>query len=370
MRSTSGGEVRPDSGEDEIVDPRERIDYSAIVDREPLTLPDGARIVVWPVFNIENWDTAKPMPRAVLTPPGETLFVPDIPNWSWQEYGMRVGFWRIKAAFDRLGIKPTFSLNASVCDVYPRVAQAALEAGWEFLPHTYHQGPMHLLEDERRTIEETVERIGAFTGTRPRGWIGPGLTQTYETSDLLKEAGLDYVADFVWDDEPTLVRTRAGDLVNVPYSVELNDIAMMILQHHESAELYRRTMDQFDRLYEESAERAKFMGFGIHPYISGVPHRIRHLESMLAQMAARPGVVFWSGAEIADWYKLDPRLGRAAAWRSPTGSLRARPRRCRRGRSPPRPGARIPCRSSSRCPASPGRRPPGRRDRRAPSPNG
>ncbi|MDE0058992.1 MAG: hypothetical protein OXP07_12790, partial [Defluviicoccus sp.] len=82
-----------------------------------------------------------------------------------------------------------------------------------------------------------------------------------------------------------------------------NDIAMMILQHHESAELYRRTMDQFDRLYEESAERAKFMGFGIHPYISGVPHRIKHLEAMLAQMAARPGVVFWSGAEIADWYR-------------------------------------------------------------------
>ena len=285
------------------MDPRDRIEYSAIVDRPPLKLPDGARIVVWPVYNIENWDTDKPMPRTVLTPPGETLFIPDVPNWSWQEYGMRVGFWRIKDAFDRLGIKPTFSLNASVCDVYPRVAQAALDAGWEFLPHTYHQGPMHLLEDERATIEQTVERIASFTGTRPRGWIGPGLTQTYETSDLLKEAGLDYVADFVWDDEPTLVKTRAGDLVNVPYSVELNDIAMIVLQHHRGAEIYDRTMDQFDRLYEESAERAKFLGFGIHPYISGVPHRIGHLEAMLAQMASRPGVVFWSGAEIADWYR-------------------------------------------------------------------
>ena len=99
------------------------------------------------------------MPRTVLTPPGEKLFVPDSLNWSWQEYGMRVGFWRIKAAFDRLGIKPTFSLNASVCDVYPRIAEAALEAGWEFLPHTYYQGPMHLLEDERQTIKDTIERI-------------------------------------------------------------------------------------------------------------------------------------------------------------------------------------------------------------------
>ena len=86
------------------MDPRDRIDYSAIVDRPPLELPGTTRMVVWPVFNIENWDTAKPMPRAILTPPGETLFVPDIPNWSWQEYGMRVGFWRVKAAFDPKGL--------------------------------------------------------------------------------------------------------------------------------------------------------------------------------------------------------------------------------------------------------------------------
>ena len=285
------------------MDPRDRIDYSAIVDRSPLKLPDDARIVIWPVFNVENWDPNKPMPRAVLTPPGEQLFVPDIPNWSWQEYGMRVGFWRIKAAFDQVGIKPTFSLNASVCDVYPRGAQAALDAGWEFLPHTYHQMVMQKLDDERQTIRDTIERIEAFTGTRPRGWIGPGLTQTYETSDLLAEEGLDYVADFVWDDEPTTVRTRAGDLVNVPYSVELNDIAMMHLQHHRAHELYDRTMDQFERLYFEGSERAKVMGFGIHPYISGVPHRIKHLEAMLEQIAARPGVLFWSGSEIVDWYK-------------------------------------------------------------------
>ncbi len=285
------------------MNPRNRIDYSAIVDRPPLKLPDGARIVVWPVFNVENWNPEAPLPRAVLTPPGGRLDVPDVPNWSWQEYGMRIGFWRIKAAFDRLDIKPTLSLNASVCDVYPRIAQAALDAGWEFLPHTYHQMPMHKLEDERATVRATIERIEGFTGTRPRGWIGPGLTQTWETSDILAEEGLDYVADFVWDDEPTRVRTRAGDLINVPYSVELNDIAIMLLQYHRASELYDRTMDQFERLYEEGTDRAKVMGFGIHPYISGVPHRIRYLESMLAQMASRPGVLFWSGAEIVDWYR-------------------------------------------------------------------
>ncbi len=285
------------------MDPRDRIDYSAIVDRSPLVLPDETRMVVWPVFNIENWDTSKAMPRAVLTPPGETLFVPDIPNWSWQEYGMRVGFWRVKAAFDRLGIKPTMSVNATVCEVYPRIAQAALEAGWEFMPHTYHQMPMHLVDDERATIRLTLDTIAAFTGSNPRGWLGPGLSQTYETSDILAEEGVEYIADFLWDDEPTTLRTRAGPLVNIPYSVELNDIPIMLSQHHRAAELYDRTLDQFDRLYEESADRAKVMGFGIHPYISGVPHRIKYLERMLEEIAAKPGVVFWSGSEILDWYR-------------------------------------------------------------------
>ena len=220
------------------MDPRDRIDYSAIVDRSPLVLPDQTRMVVWPVFNIENWDTSKAMPRAVLTPPGETLFVPDIPNWSWQEYGMRVGFWRIKEAFDELGIKPTMSVNATVCETYPRIAQAALEAGWEFMPHTYYQIPMHLVDDERATIRKTLDTIAAFTGSKPRGWLGPGLSQTYETSDILAEEGVEYIADFLWDDEPTILRTRVGPLVNIPYSVELNDIPIMLSQHHRATELY------------------------------------------------------------------------------------------------------------------------------------
>jgi allantoinase len=284
------------------MDPRERIDYSAIVDRAPLRFPGDTRIVVWPVFNIENWDTDKPMPRAALTPPGEQLFVPDIPNWSWQEYGMRVGFWRIMKAFQDRDITATLSINASVCDVYPRVAAAAKEAGWEFLPHTYHQMIMHKLDDERDTIRKTLDRIGAFTGKPPKGWLGPGLTQTYDTSDILKEEGVEYVADFLWDDEPTVVKTHAGDLVNIPYSLELNDIPMMLSQHHKASELYDRTLDQFERLYEESADRAKVMGFGIHPYISGVPHRIKYFEAMLDAIRERPGVEFWTGEQILDWF--------------------------------------------------------------------
>jgi hypothetical protein len=285
------------------MDPRTRADYSAIIDRPPLDLPDGARLVVWPLIAVESWDPAGPMARTVLSPPGGQTHLPDIPNWTWQEYGMRVGFWRLKAALDRHDIRATLCLNGSVCKLYPRLAGAARDAGWEFQAHSYVQTPMHLLADQRDAIRRTIDAIGDFSGAKPRGWIGPGLTETLETPELLVEEGIEYVGDWVWDDQPSELRTAAGVLYNIPYSVELNDIAIMLLQHHPARELYDRFMDQFERLYAEGAESARVMAFGVHPYITGVPHRIKYFERVLAEIAAKPGVLFWTGDEILDWYK-------------------------------------------------------------------
>ena len=123
--------------------PRERVEYSAIVDRPPMHLSGGARIVVWTIVNLEVWDIAKPMARQVLpAPTGQTL-QPDVPNWSWHEYGMRVGVWRFFKLFETLGIRPTLSINARVCEDYERVAAQARDAGWEFMGHSWEQGPIH-----------------------------------------------------------------------------------------------------------------------------------------------------------------------------------------------------------------------------------
>ena len=224
---------------------RDRIDYSAIVDRKPLKLPDDGRVVVWPIVTIEVWDPDGSMPRTVLSPPMGKSFVPDVPNWTWAEYGMRVGFWRLMDVFADSGITPTLSINGLVCDQYPRVAQAALDAGWEFMAHSFKQQPMHTLEDEADAINKTMERIAAFTGTKPRGWMGPGLTQTENTPELLVQAGVEYVTDWVMDDQPCELKTEHGPLYTIPYTVELNDIPIMSLQNHRSAELHDRTMDQF-----------------------------------------------------------------------------------------------------------------------------
>jgi len=243
------------------------------------------------------------MARTVLSPPGGGAQLPDIPNRCWQEYGMRVGFWRLKAALDRLSIRATLCLNGTVCEHYPRIVRAALDSNWELQGHSDVQRPMHEAPDQRAAIRATRRAIEEFSGRRPRGWLGPGLTETAETPEILVEEGFEYVGDWVLDDEPTEIATAAGPLVTVPYSVELNDIVIMVLQHHKARELYDRAVDQFERLYEEGAQRPRIMGFGVHPYITGVPHRIRYFEMMLAEIASRPGVLFWTGEQIVDWYR-------------------------------------------------------------------
>jgi peptidoglycan/xylan/chitin deacetylase (PgdA/CDA1 family) len=283
--------------------PRERVPYSAIVDRPPLKLPGGARMVVWTIVNIEDWGIERPMPRTVLTPPMGQPLLPDLPNWAWHEYGMRVGFWRLFDCMKQFTVTPTLALNGIVCRNYPRVARAAKDEGWEFLGHGWLQQPMHKLEDQRAAIRDTIEAIRAFTGAPPRGWESPGLTETLETIDHLAEAGIEYVADWVLDDQPVFISTAHGPVVSVPYTVELNDIVMMLVQHHPAEEMLRRGRDQFDRLYADSASGPRVMAISVHPYISGVPHRIRYVEELYGYILAKPGVVHWTGAQIAQWYR-------------------------------------------------------------------
>ncbi len=282
--------------------PRDRAPYSAIVDRPPLRLPGKARVVLWTIVNLEVWDIGRPMARQVLPPPTGQVLLPDVPNWSWHEYGMRVGVWRFFKLYQRLGIRPTLAINARVCDDYERVAAEARESGWEFMGHVWDQMPIHKVEDQKGMIARSMDRLEAFTGTRPLGWLGPGLTQTYETPELLAEAGVKYIGDWVWDDEPSEIRTDKGPLVTLPYTVELNDIPMMLVQHHESSYWLTRCKDSLDRLHMEGEERAKIMAVAIHPYISGQPHRIRYLEELYDYAASLGDVLFWNGAEIYDWY--------------------------------------------------------------------
>jgi allantoinase len=289
--------------------PPERFDYSAIVDRRPWKLPRGARIAVWTIVNVEEWDIEKATARQYLTSPQGVATIPDVPNWAWHEYGMRVGFWRLYEALRSRRLRATTAINANVCHSYPRVAQAMLEAGWEFMGHAVKQGAMHLQPDQRAVVRDTVAIIEKFAGKKPKGWLGPGLTETWETLDLLAEAGIEYVSDWVNDDQPYEIRTSKGPLVSVPYTLELNDIPMMVIQHHESSAWLGRCRDQFDRLYAEGAKGGRVMAIAVHPYIHGVPHRIKYFEAVYDYMRKKKGVWFTTGEEIYDWYKSQRRRG-------------------------------------------------------------
>jgi peptidoglycan/xylan/chitin deacetylase (PgdA/CDA1 family) len=256
----------------------------------------------WSIVNLEVWDISRPMARQVIPAPTGQVLLPDVPNWSWHEYGMRVGVWRFFKLYERLGIRPTLSINARVCDDYERVAAHARDLGWEPMGHAWDQMPIHKCDDQKAMINRSMDRLEAFWGKRPVGWLGPGLTQTYETPENLAEAGVKYIGDWVYDDDPTVISTANGPLVTLPYTVELNDIPMMIVQHHESAYWKTRVMDQFKRLYEESADRPKIISIAIHPYISGQPHRIRYLEEIYEEVAQYAGVAHLNGEELYNWY--------------------------------------------------------------------
>jgi peptidoglycan/xylan/chitin deacetylase (PgdA/CDA1 family) len=283
--------------------PRERIAYSAIVDRPPLKLPGANRIIVWTIVNLEVWDIGKPMARQVLPAPTGQPLLPDVPNWSWHEYGMRVGFWRFHALYERLGIRPTLAINARVTVDYPRVAQACKALGWEFMGHSWEQGPIHKEADQPGMIRRTMDQIEKFTGKRPVGWLGPGLTQTLDTPEHLAEAGVKYIGDWVYDEEPTEIQTAKGPLITLPYTIECNDIPMMVVQHHEPQYWTQKCIDTFDRLYMEGSERPRIMAIAIHPYISGQPFRIKYLEAVYEYMSRFPGVLYWNGEQILDWYR-------------------------------------------------------------------
>lgn len=271
--------------------------YSAIGRRPPLRWPDGARVAVWVIPNVEFFALDVPMP-------GGSGAAPDVPEWSVREYGARVGVWRIMDVLQRHRVRGTVALNADVCDAYPDIVPAALELDWELMGHgVTNTQRLTAAPDEATVIRDTFDRIERFAGRRPVGWLSPGLQETWATLEHLAACGAEYVADWVADDQPFWIEAGSRKLVAVPYTQELNDKRAYERQGRTPAEFDAAIRRQFDVLYAEGGTSGRVMAIALHPYLSGHPHRIGALDSALGYVRSHADVWLTTGREIAGVFR-------------------------------------------------------------------
>ena len=280
-----------------------RIEFQMSSERKPLKPPrKGKTLIVHSVFNVEYWPFDQPMPRIILsTPPGMDP-VPDIPNYCWAEYGLRTGIPRLLELYARMKMRASVNINSAVTEHYPSVATAMLKAGWEFIGHGYTQRLAHKEPDEEAAIKKALDQLAAFTGKKVRGWLSPGLAQTFNTPDYLRKHGIEYNLDWVLDDLPCWMQTAHGPLAALPYGFELNDSLVYAVERHSSPEYLQRVKDTLQTFGPELKKQPRVLTLALHPHLIGVPHRIGYLRDCLNLLKERDDAIYMTGSEILDWY--------------------------------------------------------------------
>ena len=272
--------------------------YTPINRRPKLSWPNGAKVALWVVPNIETFPLDEPVP-------GGTGMAPDIINWAPRDYGARVGVFRIMDVLTKHGIRGTVTLNSEVCDDYPEIIEDAAALNWEFMGHNQSNSRyLHLMEpdEEHRVVMDTFDRIERATGARPKGWLSSGLQQSWHTLDYLIEAGATYVADWINDDQPYLMDVDGKRICSIPYSGEINDLPQMMRLGRTADEFGDMIKRQFDTLYREGGDSGRVMAICLHPFVIGVPHRIHALDSALEYICGHDDVWLATGSEIIDHY--------------------------------------------------------------------
>jgi peptidoglycan/xylan/chitin deacetylase (PgdA/CDA1 family) len=275
--------------------------YSPITERPPLRWPDGKLVAFYLGLNIEHFRIDLPATSVVPVTVGLT---PDPANYGWRDYGVRVGIWRMMDLLDRLEIKASVLLNSEVCEHYPQIVDAGVQRGWAWLGHGQTNSTFQAdmgLEEERAYLAQMHEVIAQATGTSPRGWLGPALTETFNTPSLLAELGYRYLLDWCNDDQPYPL-TVPG-MISVPYSLDINDITLFVGRNLSGDDYVRAVIDALDQLIEDSdADNGRVMALPVHPFIVNQPSRHRYLARALEEVRARDAVWVTTSDAIADHY--------------------------------------------------------------------
>ncbi|MCP2257060.1 Polysaccharide deacetylase [Streptoalloteichus tenebrarius] len=275
-------------------------DYSPIVDREPIHWPNGARVAFYVGANIEHYQVDRPSTSIFG---GTVDLAPDPLNYGWRDYGPRVGVWRLIETLDRHGLRASVLLNSEVCRHYPRIIEAGTARDWAWVAHGRDNSTFQAdmtVEEERAYLTDVVETIEKATGRRPRGWMGPALTETFNTPALLAELGLTYVLDWCNDDQP--YRLNVPGMLSVPYGIELNDISLFLGKSLSGPDFVQIVKDQFDQLYADSATSGRVMALALHPFVINQPFRHKYLDQALEYVVNHPGVWLTTSDEIAEHY--------------------------------------------------------------------
>jgi allantoinase len=288
-------------------------DYVPMPQREPLQWPNGARVALMLTFNLETWDLTKDTDKpyyaggpAILPDslPGDTA---DYPNYSWREYGQRVGIWRLFDLFDEMGAKASCTTNAVTFERRKQMTDACLERGWELLTHNWEQGELltNFAKDpakERDIVLRSLDQYEKYVGRKSKGWLSSSLRCTPQTASILAEYGCTFLCDIMNDDQPYLLRTENGPIVSVPYSNEINDFTFVTRRNYTTDQYRDALIEELDVLYAEGATSGRIMNVGIHPHVSGRAHRVRALREFIAHAKTLPGVWWATREEIADFY--------------------------------------------------------------------
>ncbi len=279
----------------------DRLPYTALPDRSPLRWPGGERVAVWFVPNIEHYEYLPPESSYRVFP---RTPAPDVREYSYRDYGNRVGIWRMLEAMDEYRIPCTVSLNVAVLEHYPDIGAAMQERGFDFMSHGMYNTRVvvDMDEDEERELLVACDAVlERHTGHRFRGMLGPYITGNWWSADLMAEQGMTYHADWVHDERPAPLMVRGGQrFVAMPYSYVLND-GLLFRRTHEVDGYINRAMRAFDRLDREGADGGRVMCLPIHPFLVGQPHRIRHLKRLFAYLRDR-GAWIATASEIVDHY--------------------------------------------------------------------
>lgn len=274
--------------------------------RPPLAWPNNARVALWINPNVEFFALDDVIPgNNNERVPRDHAHVPNVRNWAVRDYGNRVGVWRLMEVMTRYGVRGTAALNSEVCNHHPEVIAEMVRLGWELMGHN-ETNALRLTEmkpeAERASVLAALDTIERASGTRPRGWLGAGLAETWHTLDYLSEGGVRYVCDWVNDDQPYTMEVGSPPLVSLPYSVQINDVPAYFDFKQSVPEFEQMIRRQFDVLYREGAESGRVMAIAVHPFVTGQPHRIVALERALEYICSHAGVWKATGWEIVDQY--------------------------------------------------------------------